>query len=79
MYFSFVWLYAVGTKKQAFLFAFWLFLCFSASLSDQAAVYKNMQERKGGIFVSHYLKNITKLLCKTISIFISTPKTVDTF
>lgn len=39
----------------------------------------NRQERNGGIFVSHYFKNITELLCKTISILTSTPKTVDVF
>jgi len=77
--FSFVLLYAVGTTKQTLLFAFCLFLCFSPSPSDEAAVYKNMQERNSGIFVSHYFKNITKLLCKTIPILTSTPKTVDTF
>lgn len=77
--FSFVWLCTVGTIKHIFLIAFCLFLCFSPSPSDQAAVYKNMQERNGGNSVSHCLKHITKLLCKTISILTSTPKTVDAF
>lgn len=50
----------------------------SLSPSDQAVVYKNKQAgEEWSIFVSHYFKNITELLCKTISILTSTPKTVD--
>lgn len=50
----------------------------SLSPSDQAVVYKNKQAgEEWSILVSHYFKNITELLCKTISILTSTPKTVD--
>lgn len=62
--------------KAQFSFCLWAHLCFSLSPSDEAAVYKTMQERNGEHFCISLLKN---LLCKAISILISTPKSVDAF
>lgn len=46
--------------------------------SDDSLLIKiSRQERDCGIFLSHYLKNITDWLCKTISVLIGIPKTAD--